>query len=42
MADVAVLMNEIEATASRLGVDLSNVDLNSIQLPPGDDFGIIR
>ncbi|KAK4274506.1 hypothetical protein QN277_017714 [Acacia crassicarpa] len=40
MADVAV-MTEIEATASRLGVDLSTIDLDSIRLPPGDDFGIV-
>lgn len=41
MADVAA-MTEIEATASRLGVDLSTIDLDSIRLPPGDNFGIIR
>lgn len=37
-----MVMNEIEATASRLGVDLSTIDLDSIRLPPGDDFGILR
>ena len=41
MADVTV-MREIEATASRLGVDLSAIDLDSIRLPPDDDFGIKR
>ncbi|KAF5743376.1 hypothetical protein HS088_TW09G01444 [Tripterygium wilfordii] len=40
MADV-MIMNEIEATASRLGIDLSQLDLDSIQLPPGEDFGIV-
>lgn len=37
-----MVMNEIEATASRLGVDLTSVDLGSIHLPPGNDFGILR
>lgn len=41
MADV-MIMNEIEATAGRLGIDLSEVDLDSIKLPPGEDFGVIR
>ncbi|KAK0604707.1 hypothetical protein LWI29_018535 [Acer saccharum] len=40
MGDVMV-MNEIEATASRLGIDQSQIDLDSIRLPPGDNFGII-
>ncbi|KAI9100011.1 hypothetical protein K1719_024229 [Acacia pycnantha] len=40
MADVMV-MNEIESTALRVGVDLSTIDLDSIRLPPGDDFGIV-
>ncbi|PSS11951.1 Eukaryotic translation initiation factor 3 subunit B like [Actinidia chinensis var. chinensis] len=31
---------EILETASRLGIDLSQVDLDSIRLPPGEDFGI--
>ncbi|KAJ6829022.1 eukaryotic translation initiation factor 3 subunit B-like [Iris pallida] len=39
MADV-VSMEDIEATAQRLGIDLSSVDLDSIRLPPGEDFGI--
>lgn len=33
-------MADIEATAQRLGIDLSSVDLDSIQLPPREDFGI--
>ncbi|KAF5461330.1 hypothetical protein F2P56_017440 [Juglans regia] len=40
MADV-MLMKEIETTADRLGIDLSTVDLDSISLPPGQDFGIL-
>ncbi|XP_073111676.1 eukaryotic translation initiation factor 3 subunit B [Elaeis guineensis] len=39
MAEV-VSMADIEATAQRHGIDLSSVDLDSIQLPPGEDFGI--
>ncbi|XP_050379356.1 eukaryotic translation initiation factor 3 subunit B-like [Argentina anserina] len=39
MADV-MLMNDIEATAARLGIDLSSLDLDSIHLPPGETFGI--
>ncbi|GAB4832843.1 Eukaryotic translation initiation factor 3 subunit B [Ancistrocladus abbreviatus] len=31
----------IEATASSLGIDLNQVDWNSIKPPPGEDFGII-
>lgn len=41
MADVMV-MKEIEETAERLGIDLSRIDLDSIRLPPGEDFGIKR
>ena len=37
-----MLMKEIEDTAGRLGIDLSQVDFESIRLPPGEDFGIIR
>ena len=37
-----MLINEIEATAGRLGIDLAQIDLDSIRLPPGDDFGVIR
>uniref|UniRef100_A0A5B6Z9D4 Putative eukaryotic translation initiation factor 3 subunit B-like n=1 Tax=Davidia involucrata TaxID=16924 RepID=A0A5B6Z9D4_DAVIN len=39
MADV-MSMEEIRETASRLGIDLSQVDLDSIRLPPAEDFGI--
>ncbi|KAF4348034.1 hypothetical protein CsatB_006468 [Cannabis sativa] len=39
MADV-MLLNEVETTAARLGIDLSEIDLDSIRLPPGEDFGI--
>lgn len=41
MADDKI-MNEIEAIAAKLGIDLSTIDLDSIKLPPGDNFGIIR
>ncbi|KAK9104755.1 hypothetical protein Scep_021599 [Stephania cephalantha] len=37
----AISMAEIEERANRLGVDLSRLDLDSITLPPGEDFGII-
>ncbi|XP_050268199.1 eukaryotic translation initiation factor 3 subunit B-like [Quercus robur] len=40
MADVMV-MKEIEATAANLGIDLDKLDLDSIRLPPGEDFGIV-
>ncbi|XP_075646097.1 eukaryotic translation initiation factor 3 subunit B-like [Castanea sativa] len=40
MADVMV-MKEIEATAAHLGIDLDKLDLDSIRLPPGEDFGIL-
>ncbi|KAL0003545.1 hypothetical protein SO802_017326 [Lithocarpus litseifolius] len=39
MADVMV-MKEIETTASFLGIDFVQLDLNSLHLPPGQDFGI--
>ncbi|XP_010525888.1 PREDICTED: eukaryotic translation initiation factor 3 subunit B [Tarenaya hassleriana] len=32
---------DVEAWAARLGVDLSQVDLDSVRLPPGEDFGIV-
>ncbi|KAG0447216.1 hypothetical protein HPP92_028477 [Vanilla planifolia] len=35
-----VSLEDIEATARGLGIDLSVVDLNAINLPPGEDFGI--
>ncbi|KAK9090555.1 hypothetical protein Sjap_023732 [Stephania japonica] len=37
----AISMEEIEEKANRLGIDLSRLDLDSITLPPGQDFGII-
>ncbi|CAN6582289.1 unnamed protein product [Malus baccata var. baccata] len=40
MADV-MTYNDIEATAARIGIDLSQLDLDSIRLPAGEDFGII-
>lgn len=41
MAEV-VSMEDIEAQAKIFGIDLSSVDLDSITLPPGEDFGIKR
>lgn len=41
MAEV-ISMDDIRAKADRLGVDLSAVNFDSIHLPPGEDFGIIR
>ncbi|KAJ8748201.1 hypothetical protein K2173_000609 [Erythroxylum novogranatense] len=40
MGDV-MTMRDVEARAAVAGIDLSNLDLDSIQLPPGEDFGII-
>uniref|UniRef100_A0A2P2K3U1 Eukaryotic translation initiation factor 3 subunit B n=1 Tax=Rhizophora mucronata TaxID=61149 RepID=A0A2P2K3U1_RHIMU len=40
MADV-MIMKEMEARAVAAGIDLSQVDLDAIQLPPGEGFGII-
>ncbi|KAG6517054.1 eukaryotic translation initiation factor 3 subunit B-like [Zingiber officinale] len=39
MAEV-ISMADIEASAARIGIDLSSINLDSIQLPPGEDFGI--
>ncbi|XP_020093747.1 eukaryotic translation initiation factor 3 subunit B-like [Ananas comosus] len=39
MAEV-VSMEDIEAQAKIFGIDLSSVDLDSITVPPGEDFGI--
>ncbi|KAI3905116.1 hypothetical protein MKX01_017362 [Papaver californicum] len=39
MAEV-MSMQEIEAYGNRLGIDIRQIDLDSIQLPPGEDFGI--
>ncbi|KAL6906358.1 hypothetical protein ACP4OV_003959 [Aristida adscensionis] len=38
---LAISMEGIEARARELGVDLSAVDLDSINLPAGEDFGIL-
>ena len=35
-------MEDIRAAASTLGIDISNIDLDSICLPHGEDFGILR
>ncbi|XP_057807553.1 eukaryotic translation initiation factor 3 subunit B-like isoform X1 [Salvia miltiorrhiza] len=40
MADV-MSMEEIQATAARLNIDLDSLDLDSIRLPAGETFGII-
>ncbi|KAL2234304.1 eukaryotic translation initiation factor 3 subunit B [Sesamum indicum] len=40
MADV-MSMEDIHATAARLNVDLSSLDLGPIRLPPAEDFGIV-
>ncbi|KAH1099269.1 hypothetical protein J1N35_016190 [Gossypium stocksii] len=39
MAAEVMLMNEIEATAAQMGIDM-NIDFSSIQLPPGENCGI--
>ncbi|KAF8379127.1 hypothetical protein HHK36_028556 [Tetracentron sinense] len=39
MAEV-ISMADVEATAMRLGIDLSEVDFDAIKLPPGEDSGI--
>ncbi|CAH9101713.1 unnamed protein product [Cuscuta europaea] len=40
MAEV-MSMEEIRATASRLNIDPSQIDLDSIHLPPGEDMGVV-
>ncbi|KAL3516745.1 hypothetical protein ACH5RR_023647 [Cinchona calisaya] len=40
-SEVMMSMEDIRAAGSRLDIDFSEVDLDSIRLPPGDDFGII-
>ncbi|KAI5647582.1 hypothetical protein M9H77_33587 [Catharanthus roseus] len=40
MAEV-MSMEDIRAAAARIDIDFSQVDLDSIRLPPGDDYGII-
>ena len=37
-----MVMKDIETTASFLGIDFVPLDLNSIHLPPGQDFRIPR
>jgi hypothetical protein len=39
---MAISMDDIEARARVLGVDLSAVDLDSIALPAGENFSILR
>ncbi|CAI9103409.1 OLC1v1001878C1 [Oldenlandia corymbosa var. corymbosa] len=34
-------MDDIRASGERLGINFSEVDLDAIRLPPGEDFGII-
>lgn len=41
MAEV-LSMEDIRAAGAAIGIDLSEVDLDSIRLPPGEDFGILR
>ncbi|EEF46838.1 Eukaryotic translation initiation factor 3 subunit, putative [Ricinus communis] len=40
MADV-MMMNDIDERAAAAGIDLSQLDLSSIHLSPGENFGII-
>ncbi|XP_031262731.1 eukaryotic translation initiation factor 3 subunit B-like isoform X1 [Pistacia vera] len=40
MGDV-LIMNQTEELASRLGIDLTQVDLDSVHVPPGENCGII-
>lgn len=40
MADV-ISMGEIQALISKLNIDISKVDLDSVHLPPGEDMGIL-
>ncbi|GJR65230.1 hypothetical protein Tco_0011295 [Tanacetum coccineum] len=47
MADVMtmpmpMIMEDITSKASSLNIDLSSIDWNSICVPPGEDFGILR
>lgn len=41
MAEV-LPMADVDSIANRLGIDLNQVDLESIHLPPSEDFGIPR
>ncbi|KAJ6694528.1 hypothetical protein OIU85_005232 [Salix viminalis] len=36
-----ISLTELEARAAASGIDLSLIDIDSIKLPPGDDFGVI-
>uniref|UniRef100_R7WCX8 Eukaryotic translation initiation factor 3 subunit B n=1 Tax=Aegilops tauschii TaxID=37682 RepID=R7WCX8_AEGTA len=38
---LAISMEAIDARARELGIDLDSVDVDSITLPPGEDFGIL-
>jgi hypothetical protein len=40
--ELATSMEGIHARARELGVDLDSVDLDSITLPPGENFDIVR
>lgn len=42
MATDVMSMEDIRAAGERLGINFTEVDLDSIRLPPGEDFGIIR
>lgn len=33
---------DLDARAAKLGIDLSQVDFNSVILPPGENFGFER
>lgn len=33
---------DLDARAAKLGIDLSQVDFDSVLLPPGENFGIER
>jgi translation initiation factor 3 subunit B len=39
---LAISMEAIDARARELGIDLDSVDVDSITLPPGEDFDIVR
>ncbi|KAH8504065.1 hypothetical protein H0E87_011635 [Populus deltoides] len=36
-----ISLTELEERAAAAGIDLSLIDIDSIKLPPGDDFGVI-
>jgi hypothetical protein len=37
-----ISLTELEERAAAAGIDLSLIDIDSIKLHPGDDFGVIR